>query len=182
MPLFLVYTKSLPVLLRGTIVNRTYGTHKNLYIYLFFTNNIWSYLLWSPAIVVWDYGDGHTRKNLQQQQQQQQQGSMCSTASGTSTVALMGTDPRATLVRLLYCICLQLDPLPPPTSSPAPQRPISRLRCVCGVVWFDVASPRPRPSRQRASGQNRDGGALGSGRGSGTGKSRGRYYILYCTG
>ena len=41
-------------LLRGTIVNRTYGAHKALPgIYLsIFTNNIWSYLLWSPVIVV----------------------------------------------------------------------------------------------------------------------------------
>ena len=38
---------------RGTIVNRTYGTHKNLpgtYLPIF-TNSIWSYLLWSPVIV-----------------------------------------------------------------------------------------------------------------------------------
>ena len=34
--------------LRGTIINRTYGTHKNLYIFL--TNNIWSYLLGSSVI------------------------------------------------------------------------------------------------------------------------------------
>ena len=40
-------------LLRGTIVNGTYGMHKNLPgMYLtMFTNNIWSYLLWSPVIV-----------------------------------------------------------------------------------------------------------------------------------
>ena len=39
-------------LLRGTIVSRTYGTHKNLPgIYLpFFTNNIWPYSLWSSVI------------------------------------------------------------------------------------------------------------------------------------
>ena len=37
-------------LLRGTIVNRTYGTHKNLRVSVFFTNNIWSRLLWSPVI------------------------------------------------------------------------------------------------------------------------------------
>ena len=41
------------VLLRGTMVNRTYGTRKNLpgyrYIFTVFTNNISSYLLWSPA-------------------------------------------------------------------------------------------------------------------------------------
>ena len=39
-------------LLRGTIENRTYGTHKNLPgIYLpIFTRNIWSQLLWPPAI------------------------------------------------------------------------------------------------------------------------------------
>ena len=42
------------LLLRGTVVNRTYGTHKNLPgMYLpIFTNNIRSYLLWSPVIVV----------------------------------------------------------------------------------------------------------------------------------
>ena len=38
------------VLLRGTIVNRTYGTHKNLYIHPFFSKSIWSYLLCPPAI------------------------------------------------------------------------------------------------------------------------------------
>ena len=39
------------LIIRGTILNRTYGTHKNLYIYIaIFTNNIWSYLLWSPVI------------------------------------------------------------------------------------------------------------------------------------
>ena len=37
------------LLLRGAIVNRTYGTHKNLYISLFFTHNIWYYLLWSTV-------------------------------------------------------------------------------------------------------------------------------------
>ena len=36
-------------LLRGTTVNRTYGTHKNLYIPPMFTSNIWFYLLWSPV-------------------------------------------------------------------------------------------------------------------------------------
>ena len=42
------------ILLRGAILNRTYGTYKNLPgIYLAIcTNNIWSYLLWSPVIVV----------------------------------------------------------------------------------------------------------------------------------
>ncbi|MEP5240881.1 MAG: hypothetical protein ABJQ38_18180, partial [Flavobacteriaceae bacterium] len=33
------------LVLRGGIVNRTYGTHKNLHIIAIFTNNIWSYLL-----------------------------------------------------------------------------------------------------------------------------------------
>ena len=44
---------TLPLILRGTIVNRTYGIHKNLLgIYLaIFTDNIWSYWLWSPVIV-----------------------------------------------------------------------------------------------------------------------------------
>ena len=38
------------VLLRGTIVNRTYGLHKDLYIYLFLLIIFWSYLLWPPVI------------------------------------------------------------------------------------------------------------------------------------
>ena len=39
-------------LLRGTILNRTYGTHKNLpgIHFAIFTNHILSYLLWSPVI------------------------------------------------------------------------------------------------------------------------------------
>ena len=32
-------------ILRGAILNKAYGTHKHLY------NHMWSYLLWSPAIV-----------------------------------------------------------------------------------------------------------------------------------
>ena len=39
--------------LRGTVLNRTYGTHKiyTWYIYfVIFTNNSWSYLLGSPVI------------------------------------------------------------------------------------------------------------------------------------
>ena len=39
-------------LLRGTIVSRTYGTHKKPFIFPFFNNNIWSYLLWPPVIVL----------------------------------------------------------------------------------------------------------------------------------
>ena len=38
------------------IVNRTYGTDKKLNINLFFTNNIWSCLLWSPVIAVYVLG------------------------------------------------------------------------------------------------------------------------------
>ena len=40
-------------LLRGSVLHRTYGTHKNIPgIYLsILTNNIWFYLLWSPVIV-----------------------------------------------------------------------------------------------------------------------------------
>ena len=42
-------------ILRGTILNRTYGEHKKLSGIYFpnFTikNNIWSYSLWSPVIV-----------------------------------------------------------------------------------------------------------------------------------
>ena len=34
------------------VPGRTYGTHKNLYISLFFTDNNWSYLLWSPVITI----------------------------------------------------------------------------------------------------------------------------------
>ena len=37
-------------LLRGTIVNRTYGIHKKPVYLPIFTNNIWSYLLWSPVV------------------------------------------------------------------------------------------------------------------------------------
>ena len=42
------------VILRETIFNRTYGTPKTLpvYIFLFVSNSIWSYILWSPATVV----------------------------------------------------------------------------------------------------------------------------------
>ena len=41
------------LILRGTIliVIRTYGIHKNLYIYPFFLTNILSYLPWSPVVV-----------------------------------------------------------------------------------------------------------------------------------
>ena len=41
------------VVLRGGIVNKTYGAHKNLPgIYLpIFPHNIWSYVLWSAVIV-----------------------------------------------------------------------------------------------------------------------------------
>ena len=40
------------VRLRGAIVSRTCGLHKNLPVYIYvpiFTSNIWSYLLWSPV-------------------------------------------------------------------------------------------------------------------------------------
>ena len=37
-------------LIRGTIVNRTYGTHKNRICSTIFTNNIWSCQLWPPVI------------------------------------------------------------------------------------------------------------------------------------
>ena len=41
------------VVLRGTISDGTYGTHKNLpgTYFTIFTDNIWFYLLWSPVIV-----------------------------------------------------------------------------------------------------------------------------------
>ena len=49
-------------ILRGTTVNRTYDTHKNLPgIYVpIFTDNIWSYLIWLTAVNR-TYG---THKNL----------------------------------------------------------------------------------------------------------------------
>ena len=37
------------MVLRGAILNRTYGTYKT-YIVRYFSNKIWSYLLWSPVI------------------------------------------------------------------------------------------------------------------------------------
>ena len=40
------------LLLRGAIVNRAYGTHKNLSIPLFLLNKFWSYLLWSPVMIL----------------------------------------------------------------------------------------------------------------------------------
>ena len=39
------------ILLRGTIVNRTYGTDKKPIYFPILTNNIWSYLLCSPVIL-----------------------------------------------------------------------------------------------------------------------------------
>ena len=50
---------SIVQVVRGTIVNRTYGTHKNLHTYPFFTTSIWSYLLWPPVIV--SAGDMYAR-------------------------------------------------------------------------------------------------------------------------
>ena len=46
--------RSKRLLLRGTIVNRTKGTDKNLPgIYLtIFTNNIWSCQLWTPVVLI----------------------------------------------------------------------------------------------------------------------------------
>ena len=38
------------MVLLGTILNRTYDTHNNLYIYLFLLTKMWCYLLWSPII------------------------------------------------------------------------------------------------------------------------------------
>lgn len=59
---FLVSRGKSTVVLRGTIVYRTYGTHKNLYIYLsYFTNYIWSYLLLRGAIVDGTYGTDKNR-------------------------------------------------------------------------------------------------------------------------
>ena len=49
---------------RGTVVNRTYGTHKNLYIYLIiFTNNMWSYLLSPPPCNTIRASHFHRQKN-----------------------------------------------------------------------------------------------------------------------
>ena len=47
-------TKSTWLLLRGTIVNRTYGRHKNqdMYYVAISSNCILSYLLWPPGIRV----------------------------------------------------------------------------------------------------------------------------------
>ena len=48
-----VFQSGFLVILRGAILNRTYGTHKNLCISLFFTNSsVWSYLLWPPVVVL----------------------------------------------------------------------------------------------------------------------------------
>ena len=49
----LIRPPDIVALLRGTILNRTYGTHKNLPGMYFanLNNKIWSYLLWFPAIV-----------------------------------------------------------------------------------------------------------------------------------
>ena len=44
------------ILLRGTILNRTYGTHKKNTYFAIFTNIIWSYLLCSPVIVAYNQG------------------------------------------------------------------------------------------------------------------------------
>ena len=43
------------LLLRGTILNRTFGTDKSLLrsiLFAIFTNNIWPYLLWRPVILI----------------------------------------------------------------------------------------------------------------------------------
>ena len=61
-----VISRFLNTVLRGTILNTTYDTHKKLPgIYLaIFTNNIWFYLLWSPVVASFE-GTGrpalHTR-------------------------------------------------------------------------------------------------------------------------
>ena len=39
------------LLLRGTILNWTYGAHKNLCISLCLLTIFWSYLLWYPVII-----------------------------------------------------------------------------------------------------------------------------------
>ena len=46
-------TGSTPALLRGTMVNRTDGTHKNLpgIYFAICTNSVWYYLVWSPVLV-----------------------------------------------------------------------------------------------------------------------------------
>ena len=48
------------VVLRGTVVNRTYGAHKHLsgIYFAIFTNNIWSYSIWSHVTVVSPIGEG----------------------------------------------------------------------------------------------------------------------------
>ena len=44
--------KCVEILILGTIVNGTYGTYKKTIYLHIFTDNIWSYLLWSPVIVI----------------------------------------------------------------------------------------------------------------------------------
>ena len=50
--------------LRRAVLNRTCGTHKKTICFAIFTNNIWSYLLWSPVIVVFGLGLKITRGKL----------------------------------------------------------------------------------------------------------------------
>ena len=38
------------MVLRGAILNRTYGAHEKTKYFAIFTNNIWSCLIWSPVI------------------------------------------------------------------------------------------------------------------------------------
>ena len=47
---------SIVVLLRGTLVNRTYGRHQKSIYFPIFSDKIWSYLLRSPVVVVLTHG------------------------------------------------------------------------------------------------------------------------------
>ena len=49
------------VVLRGAIVNRTYGAHKNMCCSHIITDNIWSDLPWPPVIVRVNVGRSYYR-------------------------------------------------------------------------------------------------------------------------
>ena len=49
------------ILSRGTIVNKTYGKHENLHIFLFLPKNIWSCLL-SVFSVIFIIARGHRKR------------------------------------------------------------------------------------------------------------------------
>ena len=55
---------------RGATVNRTYGTHKKLYMSLFSLTSIWSYLLWPPVIGTAQIHDVMTKKKNMKKKKQ----------------------------------------------------------------------------------------------------------------